>query len=184
MNNRLANLRRVITTNVTGRSTVLIDGPPAASIQWGEDAGLFDIWADDGIQAIPEFLAADKQPKVVLEPPAGGVKVRWFSIAPDDPSKTTATLSREASEAFDEMGAGHARPDTSRHPGMHTTQTIDAIIVISGAVRLILDDAEALLMPGDVVIQRATNHAWAAIGDQPALMVAVLIDRPEQGVWS
>jgi quercetin dioxygenase-like cupin family protein len=43
-------------------------------------------------------------------------------------------------------------------------------------VKLILEDAETIIEPGQVVIQRGTNHAWEAIGG-PALLLAVLIDR-------
>jgi hypothetical protein len=33
--------------------------------------------------------------------------------------------------------------------------------------------------PFDVVLQRATNHAWVNRSDEPALLMAVLIDHPE-----
>jgi len=60
---------------------------------------------------------------------------------------------------------------------MHLTATIDVIIVVSGRVRLLLDDDERVLEPGDVVIQRGTNHGWVCESDEPAVMVAVLMDR-------
>ena len=41
---------------------------------------------------------------------------------------------------------------------------------------LILESGETRLRPGNVVIQRGTNHAWNAHGG-PALFLAVLIDR-------
>jgi naringenin degradation protein FdeH len=41
---------------------------------------------------------------------------------------------------------------------------------------LILEEGETRLKPGQVVIQRGTNHAWQAHGG-PALFLAVLIDR-------
>jgi quercetin dioxygenase-like cupin family protein len=44
-------------------------------------------------------------------------------------------------------------------------------------VRLILDEDERLLGPGDVVVQRGTNHAWACASDTPAVIVAVLLDK-------
>jgi len=44
-------------------------------------------------------------------------------------------------------------------------------------VRLVLDEEETVLKPGDVVIQRGTNHAWICKGSEPALLVAVLIDK-------
>ena len=60
---------------------------------------------------------------------------------------------------------------------MHLTSTIDVIVLINGSVRLVLDDDETVLRAGDVVIQRGTNHAWICDGPEPALLVAVLIDK-------
>ena len=59
---------------------------------------------------------------------------------------------------------------------MHKTETIDYIILLKGDVSLILDEDEVRLKPFDVVVQRGTNHAWVNHGDEPALLIAVLID--------
>ncbi|MEZ5914132.1 MAG: cupin domain-containing protein [Parvularculaceae bacterium] len=62
---------------------------------------------------------------------------------------------------------------------MHETKTLDAIILVRGSVDLLLDDGEARsLKPGDVVIQRSTNHAWVNTGNETALLVAVLVKSP------
>ena len=74
------------------------------------------------------------------------------------------------------MGAAHERVDTSRHPAMHKTKTIDYIILLSGDVTLLLDEDEVRLKPFNVVVQRGTNHAWVNNGNEPALLIAVLID--------
>ena len=60
---------------------------------------------------------------------------------------------------------------------MHQTSTLDAIVIIRGRVRLILDDGERVLGPGDVVVQRGTNHAWTCEGGEPVLMAAILMHR-------
>jgi quercetin dioxygenase-like cupin family protein len=60
---------------------------------------------------------------------------------------------------------------------MHETRTIDVICLLQGSAKLVLEDTETVLSPGQVVIQRGTNHAWEAIGG-PALLLGVLIDRP------
>ena len=45
--------------------------------------------------------------------------------------------------------------------GMHTTDTVDFDVVVSGEVVLELDDrAEVLLKAGNCVIQNGTRHAW------------------------
>ena len=74
------------------------------------------------------------------------------------------------------MGAAHERVDTSRHPAMHKTKTIDYIILLNGDVTLLLDEDEVRLKPFNVVVQRGTNHAWVNNGHEPALLIAVLID--------
>jgi uncharacterized cupin superfamily protein len=46
------------------------------------------------------------------------------------------------------------------HPGMHTTDTMDFDVIVSGEVYLELDDgAEVLLKAGDCVIQNGTRQA-------------------------
>ena len=76
-----------------------------------------------------------------------------------------------------EMGGAEHIHDQTRHPAMHTTETIDVICLLQGDVTLLLDGAETRVKPGQIVIQRGTNHAWEAHGG-PALLLAVLIDRP------
>ena len=74
------------------------------------------------------------------------------------------------------MVAAHERVDTSRHPSMHKTKTIDYIILLKGDITLLLDEDEVRLKPFNVVVQRGTNHAWVNNGSEPALLIAVLID--------
>jgi quercetin dioxygenase-like cupin family protein len=59
---------------------------------------------------------------------------------------------------------------------MHSTPTIDYITVVSGAVRLRLDDgAEVELTAGDCVIQRGTRHTWLNNGAVPCVLSIVMI---------
>ena len=59
---------------------------------------------------------------------------------------------------FQSMKASHCRPDTSRHPGMHRTATLDYIVVLSGRVTLLLDDEDINLESFDVVVQRGLSR--------------------------
>jgi len=62
------------------------------------------------------------------------------------------------------------------HPGMHTTDTVDYDVVLSGEVWLELDDgAEVHLKPGDCVVQNGTRHAWHNKTDQPCTLAVVLV---------
>jgi hypothetical protein len=179
LNNLKTRLRRVITAlDSEGRSFASIDGPPGEILEWREDEGLYEIWTDPG-QALARRDRADLSAgPVQLSPPFGGMKVRWFSVAPSRAGdESDEDLASGAASAFAQIGAAQDQPDTSRHPAMHLTSTIDVIVVVSGRVRLLLDADERVLGPGDVVLQRGTNHAWVCEGDEPAVMVAVLSDR-------
>ncbi len=170
---RVAKLRRVVTANTPGgRSIVALDGAPQPVLEFLPGAGLFEIWTDPGGISLENLPGPAS-----LLPPHRGIKCRWFTVLPVPPTVGPAELAAFYDGSFAAMGSVDVRPDTTRHPGMHTTQTLDFIIVIEGQVKLILDDEERLLGPGDVVVQRATNHAWSCVGPVPALLVAVLIDK-------
>ena len=172
----MENLRRIITGhNEDGKSIISIDGPPARTL--GEDVGgLFEIWNTDGNPVDSTDPTDRVKPKVRLSPPAGGTKFRYFAMAPTPAGATREELEAGMAAAFEQIDATHERPDTTRHPGMHKTKTIDYIILLSGSVTLLLDDDEVQLQPFDVVVQRGTNHAWVVDGTESALFIAVLID--------
>ena len=169
-------MRRIITGhNEKGESVVTFEGPPARSI--GEDVGgLFEIWNTDGKDVIStdDFDRADQD--IILSPPDGGTKFRYFQINPLPEGVPEEILQELAADAFEKIGAGQHRVDSRKHPAMHKTETIDYIILLKGDVTLILDNEEVDLKPFDVVVQRGTNHAWVNNGDEPALLIAVLID--------
>ncbi len=169
-------LRRIVTgSDAGGRSRVIIDGPPA---EVNAIAGLFEIWSDTLAGPIVRTNTGDRAAgKPQLVPPPGEVKIRWFQVRPRPEGLDEAAYRDLVKAAFADIGAAGHQPDTSRHPAMHETPSLDAIILVSGAVTLILDEGEVSLKPGDVVVQRATNHAWQVEGDTPATLVAVLIDR-------
>lgn len=169
-------MRRVITGhNEKGRSIVTLDGPPARSI--GEDVGgLFELWNTDGLDVISTDQNDRADQDIILSPLGGGTKFRYFQINPLPEGVPEDMLQEIAADAFEKVGAAHHRVDTTKHPAMHKTETIDYIILLKGDVTLILDDEEVDLKPFDVVVQRGTNHAWVNNGTEPALLIAVLID--------
>jgi uncharacterized cupin superfamily protein len=66
--------------------------------------------------------------------------------------------------------------DHPRHPGMHRTNSIDYAVILSGEVDMLLDEADVHLTAGDVVVQQATNHAWANRGNVPCRIAFILVD--------
>ena len=173
---QMKNLRRVVTgIDASGKSYIAIDGPPA-NIREGGGRGSAEFWATDATPAdnAAPGDAAERPPR--LEPPAGGSVIRYIMVPPEDKALSLAELEAQSAARFAAMGAAHCRVDTSRHPSMHTTRTVDYIIVLSGRITLLLDKGEVELKAFEVVVQRGTNHGWVNRGTEPAVMAAVLID--------
>jgi hypothetical protein len=60
---------------------------------------------------------------------------------------------------------------------MHGTPTVDYIVLLSGRLTCAFEDgSRATLTPGEVLIQRGTNHAWIAEGDELCVFLAVIVD--------
>lgn len=67
-------------------------------------------------------------------------------------------------------------------PTMHRTETIDYIIVLSGKIDMEMDAGKIVNMgPGDVMIQRGTNHAWINRYSETCRMAFVLVDAAPLG---
>jgi mannose-6-phosphate isomerase-like protein (cupin superfamily) len=65
------------------------------------------------------------------------------------------------------------------NPGMHTSDTIDVVYVVSGQVWLELDDgAETRLQAGDCVVQNGTRHRWRNHSSEQCVMAIALIGAP------
>lgn len=170
------NVRRVVTGKTPeGKSVFVSDGlietiSPALT----PGAEFHTIWGSDAVVQLPSN--GERPPFTQWFPPAGGFRVGFFSVAPANTAMPPGT---DVGAAFAEFEAklpgmlAHMEPDS---PGMHTTDTIDVEVVISGEVWLELDDgAEVHLKPGDTVVQNGTRHAWRNKSDKPCVMLVALI---------
>ncbi|WP_235532867.1 cupin domain-containing protein [Sphingomonas sp. Leaf412] len=59
---------------------------------------------------------------------------------------------------------------------MHTTDTVDYALVLSGEIWAVMDQDEALLTAGDVLVQRGTAHSWENRSGKMARVAFVLVD--------
>ena len=111
----------------------------------------------------------------------GGYRFGLFTLPP---AAGQAAAGIDVGAALAEMEeklpglASYTEPD---NPGMHTTDTIDFEVVLSGQVVLELDDgAETVLRPGDTLVQNGTRHRWSNRGSEPAVL-AVFITGAHRG---
>jgi mannose-6-phosphate isomerase-like protein (cupin superfamily) len=131
--------RRVVTGHdALGRSIVLWDGaPPQHHPMRGSGVGaeFHEMWSD--ANTIPELT----------------------SVVSRDPNERPFTLMPAAGHLLRILDV-YPLQDGGKRTVMHRTRTLDYVVVIEGELVLILDDNEVILKPGDVVVQRGTDHAW------------------------
>jgi mannose-6-phosphate isomerase-like protein (cupin superfamily) len=162
-----------------GKSVFLSDGlaPNVKEMSAMPGLALTDLWETAGAPARNEGDADAAARPVHLEPPRNGTILRIVEFPPDSAWRGKT----DGREGFDSIGAGHAQDAHSSDPMMHTTATVDYIIVLKGEIHAIMDTGETLLKPGDVLIQRGTNHSWSVRGDEPCIIAAVLVSAAPLG---
>lgn len=173
-------IRRVVTGHDgDGKAIVASDGPLPTVVELAALPGTIfhEVWATEDA---PTPVGNGADPTIGplrLPPPPHGTRIRFVDIPPDTEDFLHNGVAKMQA-AFEEIGDAAASTVTtdSPHPLMHRTQSVDYGIVIAGEMTLVLDKAETLLKPGDVVIQRGTNHAWANRSGRPCRMLFVLVD--------
>jgi len=172
-----APVRRVVTgKDATGKAIALLDAP-AGRVHVRQELGVSNtmIWVTDSTPADLSGAADAANQNVGVTPPSNGTIFRMIEFAPQQEIKTDFDTRLRLLRGLGLQPEGPAQ-DHPRDPGMHRTRTIDYIVVVSGEIDLLLDDADIHLKAGDVVVQRGTNHAWVNRGDQPCRMAVVLVD--------
>ena len=185
----MTSYRRIVTGHDDqGRAIIASDGAPG-----NQRGNLYEMWNTarmpaDNLDATDTATARE----VMLEPDANGTVFRFFEIRPEREQPSLEDRARQWQERLatmneEEKAAALAlRPDTSRHPSMHRTKTVDYIVLLKGEVTMLVDEGEVHMKPFDVVVQRGTNHGWVNHGDETALLVGVLVDAEPlpRGAWA
>ena len=171
---------RIVTGHdAQGRAVVSLEGVPPTVVALAHIPGtvFHELWQTDRVPMTIDNGPDPTLGPLKLPPPAGGARIRIVDIPPDTPELLAHGAQRIA-DAFASIGDRHASTvqADSPHPLMHRTQTLDFGILIEGELTLVLDNEERHLLPGDVVVQRGTNHAWANRSDRPCRIAFVLLD--------
>jgi len=169
-------IRRLVTGHTTaGKATVASDTKvEAITVDLVPGWKFFNLWGADEPVAFPDD--GSSRPYSTYFPPLGGFRFGLFTVAPQS---VTTPDDLDLENALAEMEkklpgmVGHMEHD---NPGMHTTDSIDFVYVISGEVWLELDDSEEIhLSAGDAVVQNGTRHAWRNKSSDPCRMLFCLI---------
>jgi quercetin dioxygenase-like cupin family protein len=150
-----AHTRVVTGLNAEGKSVVTSAGPAPAIFEY-EGWSMEEHWAIERMPPpLDETTNAAEQPEYLLQPSAGEARCRIVTFGPH-----------------------------SSFP-MHTTATLDFLVVLSGELRMLMEEGDITLHAGDTVVQRGTPHGWANDTDQECVVAGILIsadDLPEEPV--
>ena len=138
-------MRRIVTQNdADGRSQVMqIDEVAPGTVIWETD---------------PERpLGFEPRDVAFLEFVPGGLKAINMILPPD---AIMAEYLKQGIPGLDENG-------------FHRPGTLDFVMLLEGELTLELDEGTVRLEPGDIVVQRDTNHAWRNSSDKPARCLAI-----------
>jgi mannose-6-phosphate isomerase-like protein (cupin superfamily) len=171
------NVRRVVTGRDGAGKCVFVSDEQVEPIKLALMPGLefVRVWGGDETPALPADGTHPAAP--TFFPPAGGYRFSFVTLPPEGSMNLPEDLDvQQAMADVNEKLPGmmdHMEPD---NPGMHTTDTVDLDLILSGELYLELDDgAEVHLRPGDCVIQNGTRHAWHNRSSEPCTMLSILV---------
>ena len=175
-------IRRVVAgADRDGRSHIVSDelAPAAYSFTSLPGQGFAQIWRTAPDTVVPSMGPDPTEVTGPVLPGPHGTSFLMLSIAPDSAVTHPDFDPVRAGQEFGGYCADLAATMEPDAPGMHTTDTVDYGIVISGEVWLEVDTgARTRLEPGDVVVQLGNRHAWRNPGTNPAVIAFVLVGAP------
>jgi hypothetical protein len=178
MPTELPPIRRIVTgIDAKGRSRIVADGPPPVISTVEARPGLrnANIWATSAAPVAldePDRIADHKG----LYPPKNGTVIRIMDIPPEPQNETELQAWYKATGQGMFPDRDRIAGDKSKHPGMHITDTVDYAIILFGEMYAVMEEGETLMKPGDVLVQRGTNHSWSNRSGQSCRVAFILVD--------
>ena len=155
-------VRRVITgTTAEGKGVIVSDESVSPMTLRSNSVDL--LWAIDGEAHVPN----EGEPPSIRTwfPEPGALRMHIWTKQPD---------STMAAPVDDALELGSSATYEAAHPGMHTTDTIDVSMVLSGELWMEIDDGVIThLRPNDVVVQNGTRHRWLNRTETPTRVLTL-----------
>ena len=151
-------VRQVVTGHdAAGRSVIAKDEQVEGTTIPGIGELVF-LWNADGPATYPD--AGENPAAQAMLPPVGGIR---FRVASYEPGGVVAPTTIRPGMQVDDV------------PGRVRTDATEFGILLSGQLAIQLDEGEAVLNPGDVLVQNGTRHIRRVVGDEPATFVAFFL---------
>jgi mannose-6-phosphate isomerase-like protein (cupin superfamily) len=128
-----------------------------------------DIWQ---VGSLPVPVLADDATtgQVLLNPPSTGWVYRVTTKAPD----SEWDVAGEYGAMLESMGdAGALKDDGTGVPGLHQSESVDIVTIVSGELVAVLETGEVTLRAGDSFVTRGIKHSWSNRTDEPVVLVCL-----------
>lgn len=170
--------RAIAFTGEDGRSSVLADTTAPHTVDYIATPGMRTsvLWATHA--PLELALGNPKDPILSLATlhPAPGHSIFMTLTLPPDAVYFAAGFDPAASASEHVANApGLAERMELDAPGFHATDTVDYVVVLTGAVVLESDDGKTRLVAGDTVVQLGSRHAWRNESDTSATLAVVML---------
>ena len=165
-------MRRVVTGHTPdGKAVVVSDTEVDAVVPEGS---IYMLWGADETPTFPDN--GSPRPYSTFFPHVGGFRFSMMTVPPVSNTPQAAPKFAEIRREYEKKYPDFFKYFKKDKPGMHQTDSIDFVYIISGEVWLELDDGkEVHLKAGDTVVQNGTIHAWRNKGTEPCKFIGCLI---------
>lgn len=170
-------IRRFVVGEVDGGSDIIIDDDATPTLELAPHVFARDIWLN---RSTPADLTVVSDPvrsdRMTHEPPSGGAIFRIVHFLPGSGQLTA----EQALEMHAKLESVHVPASgdlaAAKDASMHRTNSLNYMTLVSGRLWMLTEGRDVLLSPGDMVVQNGGIHGWRHEGEEPALLLAVLID--------
>lgn len=174
-------MKRVVTGHdAQGRSVVVSEGSAPRTVSFDSFPGpeFIELWATETTPTLP---ASPDDPTLEMKSfvaAPGGTRFRLVKFPAESevdgtapPAIDPAAVGAEALRKLPGL-AESLEPDFR----MHTTDTVDYGLVMSGRIVMELDDGRTVhLEAGDCLVQNGTRHGWRNPGPEPCVVAFIMI---------
>ncbi|MDQ6526923.1 cupin domain-containing protein [Nocardioides sp. LHD-245] len=109
-------------------------------------------------------------------PPTDGWRFVLLTLQPGQAAAPIEDPTESQLEELEETFPGLLTTVEPGTDGMHMSETIDLVVVVSGPITLELSDSQAKeLQTGDVIVQVGNVHRWVNRGTEPCVVAAVVV---------
>lgn len=170
--------KRFVTALDTKGAATFCDGlEQPASIEFNYVPGfsVTPLWSTNDRPSLTSIFPEAAPCMQSMVPAPGETRCMIVEFPPDETMQKIEEW-EAAGEEYAVKLPGLAELFETDSPGMHTTPTVDYIVVLSGEPSLEVDGGVCRhLKVGDVVILNGTRHAWRNLSDAPARILSVMI---------